>query len=317
MKKNVIIAAVVIILAIVLTGSYKKIGSLNNIFSKNTDIGAEAAKTKAIDFVKNNLVQPGTDVQANGVIKENGLYKVTFNIGKQEVTTYITQDGTKFFPQVMDIAEVEKKIADNQKETGAEVEDIPKRDTPQVDLYIMSFCPYGNKAEDTIKSVYALLKNKADFNFHYIVNSSGDDIQSLHGPKEVTQDEREICVLTKYNKDKWMDFITYVNANCGSDGTCWEAGAKSLGIDVGIINSCVQSDGVTLMKTEEKVSTEADATGSPTMIINGSTTKIVYQYGNSEAYKKAICDAFNAAPEECSKELSAQTSTAEGGSCGN
>jgi hypothetical protein len=69
------------------------------------------------------------------------------------------------------------------------------------------------------------------------------------------------------------------------------------------------------MKAEADASSAAGASGSPTMTINGQTTQAVYQYGNSEGYKKAICDAFNTAPTECSKTLSSSTSTSQGGSC--
>jgi hypothetical protein len=183
----------------------------------------------------------------------------------------------------------------------------------------MAFCPYGNKAEDTLKPAYDLLKNKVDFNFHYIVSTDGSDIQSLHGPKEVTEDQREVCVLKNYGKDKWMDVVTYVNDKCGSDGSCWDAAIKNSGIDAAKIESCVSADGLNLLKADEKASNDAGASGSPTMVINGVETQAVYQYGNSESYKQAICAAFNESPSECSQQLSSQSSAsaAQGGSCGN
>ena len=286
---------------------------------KKTHISPKEAKVQIDDFINNNLMQPGVKADIEDVEKEGGIYKVTLKIGEgdqaQEITSYLTVDGKKFFPsEPMDIEEVKKQIKE-AKEKEAEPENISKSDRPKVDLYVMSFCPYGNQAEDTIKPVYDLLKNKADFNFHYIVSSDGDTINSLHGEKEVVQDEREACVLKNYGKDKWIDFATYVNKNCGSDGACWEAGAKSLAISTAKINACVNSSGKTLMKENEKASTSAGASGSPTLVINGIQTKAVYQYGNSEAYKKAICSAFNTAPEECGKVLSANTSTTTGGSC--
>lgn len=242
---------------------------------------------------------------------------VSFN--GQEQPSYVTEDGTKFIQSVTAFDDIEKQTAEAKKQEEATYKPVPKSDKPEVDLYVMAFCPYGNKSEDTMKSVYNLLKNKVDFNFHYIVSSSGDTIQSLHGDKEVAQDEREACVLKYYGKDKWVNFATYVDDKCGSDGSCWQTGAQSLGINTAQINSCVASQGVALMKTEEKSSTDAGASGSPTLVINGSQTKTVYQYGNSDAYKQAICDAFNTAPAECSKTLesSSSASSAQGGSCGN
>jgi glutaredoxin len=280
---------------------------------KQTGIGTDAAKTEMEKFIKDS----GSTATIKAVTEEGDLYKVVINDGKQDYDTYLTKDGKKFFPQFMDVEETTKKIAESKQKEADKNKEIPKNDKPEVNLYVMSFCPYGNQAEDTLKPVYNLLKDKVDFNFHYIVTAEGDNIQSLHGEKEVSQDEREVCVLNQYGKDKWVDFVTYVNANCGSDGSCWEAGAESLAISTDKISSCVSSEGASLMKAEAGASNAAGATGSPTMVINGSETQTVYQYGNSEEYKKAICGAFNTAPAECSQELSSQTSTAEGGSCGS
>ena len=275
----------------------------------------EQAQSKVVDFVEKNLVPEGTKVEVKETVKENGLYKVTIKVGEQEVPTYITQDGKNFFPNPpMNIAETEAKMQEQAKAA-----EIPKTDKPSVDLFVMSFCPYGNKAEDTMKPVYELLKGKVDFNFHYIVNVNGDKVDSLHGAKEVAQNEREACVLRDSGKDKWFAFVSYVNAKCGSDGACWEAGAKSLGLSTAKINACVAADGVALMKANEEASASAGAEGSPTLTINGVSSKAAYQYGNPEAYKQAICDAFNAAPEECSKVLASQATpaqaAAQGGSC--
>jgi hypothetical protein len=312
-NKKILLGAIIVV---VLFGAYflGKNPQLNvkKFFAKG--ITQDEAKAKVEKFIADN----GGGATVKSVAEENGLYKVAVDANGQEIPTYVTKDGTKFFPQAIDFAEAEKKIAESKKQQEAASQPAPKNDKPAVDLYVMAFCPYGNKAEDTIKSVYDLLKGKVDFNFHYIVSVNGSDAQSLHGPTEVTQDEREACVLKNYGKDKWMSFVTYVNDKCGSDGSCWEAGAKSLAIDTAKINTCVSSQGITLLKAEADASTAAGATGSPTMTVNGQTTQAVYQYGNSEAYKKAICDAFNTAPAECSKTLSAgsaATSTTQGGSC--
>ncbi|HRY82607.1 MAG TPA: hypothetical protein P5232_02820 [Candidatus Moranbacteria bacterium] len=307
-----IIGVLIFIIIIGGLGYYRMVWKKNNLTQKE-------AKAQVEDFINNNLMQEGEKAEIGEVAKENGMFKIKVAVGegqqKQEIDAYLSLDGKKFFPQVMDIAEIKKKNAE-QKQAAAEPEkEVPKAEKPKVDLYVMSFCPFGNKAEDTMKSVYELLKNKVDFNFRYIVSSSGDTINSLHGEKEVAQNEREACVLKYFGKDKWMNFVAYVNKNCGTDGACWEAGAKSVGLNSAKISACVKAEGATLMKADEKLSTEAGASGSPTMLINGVSTKAVYKYGNSEEYKKAICDAFNTAPAECAKALSSATATTQGGSC--
>ncbi len=43
-----------------------------------------------------------------------------------------------------------------------------KVDKPQLDFYVMSFCPYGNDIEDTLRPVFDLLGNKVDIRPRYI-----------------------------------------------------------------------------------------------------------------------------------------------------
>lgn len=309
----------IIALAILIAGGvyYEKVWKKNNLTQ-------EAAKAQAEDFVNNNLMQSSeTKAEISSVTKENGMFKVMLKIGegdeKQEYTSYLTLDGKKFIPDgtnaMMDIEETKKQIEESKKKEAEAEKEIPKSDKPKVDLFVMSFCPYGNKAEDTMQPVYELLKNKVDFNFHYIVSSEGDKINSLHGEPEVAQNEREACVLKYFGKDKWMNFVTYVNKNCGADGACWEAGIKSVGLNSAKIATCVKAEGAKLMKADEKTSTDAQASGSPTMLINGVSTKAVYKYADSESYKQAICASFNTAPSECAKVLGTSTTTSEGGSC--
>jgi hypothetical protein len=309
-KTNSIIIAILLIL--ILAGAGYKYCKKHQMVSQT--VKQEALKSKVLDYIKNNLVQAGTDVKIASLEDQGTVYKITLNVGNQTIPAYVSKDGKQFFPEAMDM---DAKAEQDSKANQAAQKDIPKSDKPKADLYVMAFCPYGNKAEDTIKSVYQLLKNKVDFNFHYIVSVSGSTVQSLHGPTEVTEDEREACVLSQYGKDKWMNFVAYVNEKCGSDGTCWEAGAKSLNINATSINSCVSSKGVEMMKANEKASKDANASGSPTLIINGVSSNAVYQYGNSEGYKQAICGAFNSAPSECNTALeSSSTSSSAPASCG-
>lgn len=309
MRKMVFLGLILMVVVFLAGCDYK-------VAKKDTDIGTEAAKAKVETLIKDS----GGAATVKEVTEDGDLYKIVVSANGQDQPVYITKDGTKFIQQAISFEDIEKQKAEAKKQEEEASKPAPKSDKPEVNLYVMSFCPYGNKAEDTLKPVYNLLKDKVDFNFHYIVTVEGDKISSLHGQPEVNQNEREACVLKNYGKGKWLDFVTYVNKNCGTvqlAGACWEAGAKSLGIDTAKISACVSSDGLALMKENADVSNAAGASGSPTLTINEKTAQAVYQYGNSEAYKKAICDAFNTAPAECAQELSSQTSTAEGGSCGS
>lgn len=266
--------------------------------------GGEAGE-KLLKFYESNGV---TGLELGSVEEESGLYKVNFNYQGQVVPVYVTRDGT-LAGSLAPVIEVSTNSS-----SDSQTQEIPKSEKPQVDLYVMSFCPYGNRGEDTMLPVYNLLKDNVDWNIHYIVSVSGDTIRSLHGQPEIDQNIREVCVKRDYGLDAFWKFINYVNQNCGGDGNCWEDAAKEAGADPTKIQSCFDNDGLELMKVEAAASNKAGATGSPTLLINGVKSNTIYQYENSEAYKQAICNAFNEAPEECTTELTS-SGTSAGGSC--
>jgi hypothetical protein len=282
--------------------------------AENTGVDEAVLISTVEAYVNENLLNDEsvlakiTDANNTG----NGLYELSFEIYQSDqlvsAGVLYSVNGKLIIGNVFDLNTPLPK-----PEVPVEAEPV-KSDKPVVELYLMSFCPYGNMAEDTMKPVYDLLKDKIEFKVNYIVSVSGDNVQSLHGVPEVTQNQRESCVLKNYDMDKWFEFTTYVNTNCGSDGACWETGAKALGIDTTKISECVSSEGLDLMKASEEASNLAGATGSPTMMINGAKSSAVYQYENSEAYKQAICNSFNTVPEECSVSLGSVTTTT-GGSC--
>jgi len=65
---------------------------------------------------------------------------------------------------------VKVKIAgpDTVKLTSKNVFTADKIDKPQLDFYVMSFCPYGNQMEDTLRPVFDLLGDKVEIRPRYI-----------------------------------------------------------------------------------------------------------------------------------------------------
>lgn len=240
------------------------------------------------------------------------FYQFKITLMGQEYTSCLSTDGKMLLTNCegTDISDIPE--APTTPETV--VQEVPKTEKPNVELFVMSFCPYGNKAEDTMISVYELLKEKVDWSIRYIVDVNGDNVKSLHGQPETDQNIREVCVLNEYGLSEFWKFTTYVNKNCGSDGSCWEKSAEETGISASKIQTCFEEQGLELMKKEAEATKKAGASGSPTLLINGVKSRAVYQYGNSEAYKQEICSAFTTTPEECEEVLSA-TQTAQEGSC--
>lgn len=286
---------------------------------------ADEARVRVVDFINDNLMQPGSEVSIKEISEENGMYKIIVNISEgQEITSYLTKDGKKFFPQVMDIDEVAAQNAQKNEagdNAAAANQEIPKQDKATAELFVMAFCPYGVQAEDAMLPVVDLLKDKADINIRFIASIEGDDInqvKSLHGPIEGIEDARQLCVAKNYDNATLWKYVSEINKNCysiynqGDDvyKKCWEAAAKTAKVDVNKITKCVSSEGPDLIRAEDAVASANGVSGSPTLIING------VKYNGSrtaDGFKNAICSGFTTPPTECSEILDATAAAASGG----
>lgn len=318
MKKIVIST---LLLALVVTGCSK--------VEKKKELNIDEAKAKALSFINDSLMQAGNTAEVKEIIEEGDLYKLKVSANGQEIDSYLSKDGTKFFPQVMDVEEVTKQVEEAKKAQGGDAAEqtastAPKSDNVKVELFVMAFCPYGVQAEGIMSPVYNLLKNKADINIRYIASipdgGTIKDVKSLHGTIEGTEDARQLCITKNYNKDVLWKYVEELNEKCypiyrnseDEYNTCWQAAAKNAGIDAKKVSACIDSEGVDLIKSEDTAAKGYGVTGSPSLVINGVKVNATR---TQEGFKKAICDAFNTAPEECAKTLegAAATPAASGG----
>src|SRR5271157_4334952 len=110
----------------------------------------------------------------------------------------------------------------------------------QLDLFVMSKCPYGNIAEVVLLPWLQNHPGAADFHLWYI--ASGDltnGFQSLHGPTEVMEDLRQEAILTNYPA-KLNDYLACRNANY-SDDSGWIDCASQVGLDNNELDSLAQT----------------------------------------------------------------------------
>jgi len=188
---------------------------------------------------------------------------------------------------------------------------VTKSDKPISELFVWSYCPYGVTAQKPFSEVAKLLGNSADFKV--VLYYDG------HGAYETQQNKIQACIQ-KYDKAKYWDysiqFVDKVYPKCSSartevcDKTESTAVMKSLGIDSTKIFSCVASEGAALIAADAQRAQSLGVTGSPSLVVNGV---IVNAARTADAYKTAICDAFNSVPASCDTALS----TTAGSTTGN
>jgi hypothetical protein len=175
-------------------------------------------------------------------------------------------------------------------------------------VFVMSQCPYGVKALDSIKEVLGNFQDKMDFDVHYIAEQAGDGFRSLHGQGEVDEDIRELCAKEHYRaKNKYLDYIWCRNQNVRS--VDWQSCAKD-GIAANVIDKCAASgEGKALLAADLKLAHELQIGASPTWIGNNK-----HQFSALAAndIKMQMC-AFNKDLPNCDKELTASAKAA--GSC--
>ena len=193
-----------------------------------------------------------------------------------------------------------------------------------VDFYVMSYCPYGNQAEELLDQVYAVIGSKAAFNPHYVIYANyqgggpnycmdNGNYCSMHGIQELNQGIRELCVNKYMGIASYFEFVKAMNKQCSASNadSCWEAVATGLKMDTAKIKQCEQSEGLELVKAEKALNDQLGVQGSPTVFING----VQYSGARSvEGFLGGICAKFTDKPVECDTVVT-ETPVAASGSC--
>jgi len=223
---------------------------------------------------------------------------------------YFSKSGGK----TVDTSDTTAPAAANQQAEVAPVAQAPKSDKPVVELFIMSYCPYGLQMQKAYTPVWELLKNKADFSVKFVS-------YAMHELKEVEENTRQYCIET----EQASKYLVY--ANCftvsGDYGSC----LSSAGVNVSNLNSCVEktnkkfgildkyndksswlSGRYPIYPIHQDLNDKYGVQGSPTLVVNGAQ---VDANRSPEAIKQVVCAAFNNAPAECSQAL-ASAGTAPG-----
>ena len=280
------------------------------------NLSAPAAQAKAEKFINDFLMQSGTKATIKSVTQEYGLYKMTIDIVSGQVESYVTKDGKLFFPQALDmdkIAAARNTPTGNATDssTGADQSTTVTQKTtkPKVELFVMSYCPYGTQIEKGLLPVLAALGNKIDFQLKFVS-------YSMHGQKELAENLTQYCI--EQGQPTKLDAYLSCFLQNGDSPTC----LTQTGINQSQVNTCVA-------KTDKQYSVTSDFNnkvnyqgnypgfavnkadnekyqvgGSPTLIINGQD---INSGRDSASLLKTICSAFPTAPAECQATLSSAT----------
>jgi hypothetical protein len=291
----------VIVLAVIALFSFQR-PSIKNL-------KPEEAKAKAEQFINNFLMSGGNKATIKEISEEYGLYKLKIDIVTSVVDSYLSKDGKLFFPQALDVEKISSEqpsqgAANNQPAPVAEVS--KKSDKPVVELFVMSYCPYGTQIEKGMLPVLAALGNKIDFELKFCS-------YAMHGEKELQENLNQYCI----QKEQPAKLDAYLK--CFLEASDSASCVSSTGVNKSQMDACVAKTdkqykvidnfknnvgfqgsfpGFDVYKADND---KYDVGGSPTLIINGEQ---VSSGRDSASLLKAICSAFKNQPKECQASLS-------------
>ena len=304
-----VISAILVILLVIMIVANPFSGQANT----QEKIGEAEAKLLAQEFVNTNLLQPGASASVTDIDEENGVYKIQLTIQGQQYDSYMTMDGKMFFPQAgikMDEVAAQQPTQEN---TQPAAPDVPKSETPEIEMFVMSHCPFGTQIEKGMLPVVELLGDKADIQVKFVN-------YAMHGKEEVDEQLKQYCIQQEYPEQYYAYLQCFLQ---DSDG---EACIQELGFDQTTLDTCIAA-------TDEEYGIYADyedkstwsggrfprfaihdeenqaygVQGSPTLVVNGQK---VSAQRDSESLKQIVCNAFEETPDECNTELPTTTPSA-------
>lgn len=306
--KTIQISVILLVLGILLGGFLSSQYLPKKEKPQKNILTLDEAKAKAKSFINDNLMPPQSEQEAKieSIVRENDLYKLKVDVAGQKIDSYLTLNGKTFFPSGLS---TEKKDLDNKKDSSGPSSEVDvKKEKPQVELFVMSHCPYGVQMEKAILPVVKTLGDKIDFQLKFCD-------YAMHREKELKEQLRQHCIKVEQSEK----LIPYLDcfAKEGKTDTC----LSEAGIDKASLGSCVEEVDQEYKVTENFKNKDTWKNGFPTFN--------VYRYDN-ERYKiggspalvinnqkvqvnrspsdllSSICSAFTKSPSSCESELSSE-----------
>lgn len=183
-----------------------------------------------------------------------------------------------------------------------------------VQLFVMSQCPYGVQALDAMREVLAAFGDEIRFDVHYIADAQGDGFSSLHGQAEVDEDIRELCAKKLYRDgNRFMEYVWCRDKDIHN--ASWQSCATAAGMDVTRFEACATGEqGRQLLREDIGIAHALSIGSSPTFLINNRETANAV---DPRAIQQLICKR-NPEFRGCSAQLSGPPPRPQGsgGGCG-
>jgi hypothetical protein len=270
----------------------------------------DGAIDDALEYIQSNIPSSITAMVIASE-KNDCLYEMNVSLSDgnntQYLTSYVSQDGGLLFPSAIDLNEVPlvPPTTNNQEPETMTCEDIPKSDSPTLQAFVVSYCPFGLQMQRILADVVPALGTD-NIEVLYMGQVVDGEVQAMHGEEEAQENLRQICIREEQSEKFW-DYLS-----CFMEEGKVEECLEEVEIDVDSLDACMEGDGVGYAEEDFALARQYGVTGSPTLIMGGERVS-EFDFGGrtAEAVKILICCGFNSPPDACDQELSS-TSAARG-----
>lgn len=262
-----------------------------------------------------NTIEELSGATVLSVEKEKGVYKANLEDEQgNKGIIYITKDGKLLFQGAIDVEKLREYINSMKDVTGSAVqetkmtcEDIIKQEIPELNAFVVSYCPFGTQMQGILVEVAELFND--NIKVRYLGSIVDGKITSMHGEIEATENLRQICIREEQS-DKYWNYVRCFIDKKDSDVCLTD-------IDKEKLEECMDdvTRGIEYAKEDFELQDKYAITGSPTLILNGiKVSEFDFGGRNPEAVKTLLCCGFKEQPESCSESL-ATTAIGTQGQC--
>ncbi len=184
---------------------------------------------------------------------------------------------------------------------------MEKKDIPEVEVFVMSHCPYGTQTEKGILPVMELLGKKADIKIKFVS-------YAMHGETELDEQLLQHCIQEEQN-DKWLSYLKCflkdgksdvclkeVDIDTTKSAECVKATDKEFKVKELFADKATWQGGRFPQFNIHKVENDLyGIRGSPGLALNGVA---IDSFGRDPAtLLDIVCKGFKEEPSECSETL--------------
>ncbi|MCX7804943.1 MAG: hypothetical protein N3A38_07100 [Planctomycetota bacterium] len=208
--------------------------------------------------------------------------------GRKFTLRVVTEPVSETTPEDPDVAKVLAELKEAMRQSGA-------RQTVEVEIFKMPFCPSCRLLERDAMEMAGRLGDRVRFRFRYVIwRDEKGGLRSSGGPRELEEAKVQLAIARHY-PEKFFEYLKWRAANMDRP---WKEGVQAIGAIAARIRGVVETgEGLELLEEQALLTERRQVSAAPTVFVQNR----LYD-GPLEKLRilREICAAMSAPkPSEC------------------